>query len=245
LQRGRKNYLAGKGQGGQVMTAGYALWTLEAGGRQADETTGAVTHYLLEYQRDKSHWLSSNKRPPSSGSAFTATYVALRSLSHFGTSAQQPAIEQRRAAVSDWICDAEPKDTEDRVFQLKSLPYINADPATIQASVEKLLAMQDSSSGGWSQKADMQPDAYATGSVLVALQEAGGLDRSHPAVVAGCAYLLRTQLEDGSWHVVTRAKPIQDYYESGFPHGDDQFISIAATGWAVQALVLALPSTED
>lgn len=31
-------------------------------------------------------------------------------------------------------------------------------------------------------------------------------------------------LLDRSWHVVTRSKPIQKYFESGFPHGADQLI---------------------
>ena len=49
------------------------------------------------------------------------------------------------------------------------------------------------------------------------------------------------QKPDGSWHVKTRSQPIQKYFESGFPHGQDQFISISATCWAV----LALTETES
>jgi hypothetical protein len=41
--------------------------------------------------------------------------------------------------------------------------------------------------------------------------------------------------------VKTRSKPIQTYYESGYPHGADQFISITAAGWATTAFALALP----
>ena len=53
----------------------------------------------------------------------------------------------------------------------------------------------------------------------------------------GIAYLLRTQLEDGTWFVRSRATiPLQAYFESGFPHGTDQFISAAGTSWAVIAL---------
>ena len=44
----------------------------------------------------------------------------------------------------------------------------------------------------------------------------------------------------GTWHVVTHAKPIQTYYESGFPHAADQFISITATAWATLALAGSL-----
>ena len=55
-------------------------------------------------------------------------------------------------------------------------------------------------------------------------------------------FLLASQLEDGSWLVRSRSKPFQKYFESGFPHGKDQFISCAATGWAVTALALACPA---
>jgi hypothetical protein len=85
----------------------------------------------------------------------------------------------------------------------------------------------------------MQADAYATGQALYALQ-AGGLATSNPAYLAGVNYLLRTQLEDGTWYVHSRAIPFQPYFESGFPHGTDQFISAAATSWAAIALAYTL-----
>ena len=59
---------------------------------------------------------------------------------------------------------------------------------------------------------------------------------SDPAVRRGVEFLLRTQLQDGSWYVKSRAVPIQAYFESGFPHGADQWISAAGTAWAVRAL---------
>jgi N-acyl-D-amino-acid deacylase len=64
---------------------------------------------------------------------------------------------------------------------------------------------------------------------------------SNDAHQRGVAYLLGTQLSDGSWHVKTRAFPFQAYFESGFPHGPDQWISAAATGFATVALMQAIP----
>ena len=241
LDKGRQEYRVGKGQGGQVMTAGYAMWTLEAGRWEPDETTTAVTHYLVEYQKDKNRWSAGSKRLPSAGSVFTATYVALRALSHYGTGEQTHGIKSRREAVSKWVLETEPRDTEDGVFRLRSLPYIGADEVAVRKAVDALLASQHAN-GGWSQTNKMPPDAYATGTVLVALQEVGRLSANHPAVVSAGRYLIDSQLADGTWHVVTHANPIQDYYESGFPHGEDQFISIAATGWATLALALTLPA---
>ena len=55
------------------------------------------------------------------------------------------------------------------------------------------------------------------------------------------SYLLATQRPDGTWYVRSRSRPFQIYFESGFPHGKDQFISMAASGWATTALALTLP----
>ena len=222
------------------MTAGYALWALEVGDWKADDTTAAVTHYLVDYQKDKHRWLSSSQRLPSMGSPFTSTYVALRALSHYGTEEQASAIKARREAAAKWVLENEPHDTEDRVFRLRTLPYIDAEQLAVQKEVNALLAKQQVD-GGWTQAEGMASDAYATGTVLTALQEVGRLPSDHPAVVSGCRYLINSQLEDGTWHVVTHAKPIQTYYESGFPHAADQFISITATAWATLALAGTLP----
>jgi hypothetical protein len=46
-------------------------------------------------------------------------------------------------------------------------------------------------------------------------------------------------MEDGSWLVRTRAPSFQPYFDSDFPHGHDQFISAAATNWAVMAMLPA------
>jgi len=56
----------------------------------------------------------------------------------------------------------------------------------------------------------------------------------------GADYLRRTQLEDGSWFVRSRAFGFQPYFDAGFPHGKDQFISAAATSWAAIALAYTL-----
>jgi hypothetical protein len=79
--------------------------------------------------------------------------------------------------------------------------------------------------------------------VLFVLQETGAVTVDDPAYRRGLAFLIRTQLPDGSWFVKSRSKPFQPYYESGFPHGKDQFISITASSWAAAALAAALPAS--
>ena len=53
-----------------------------------------------------------------------------------------------------------------------------------------------------------------------------------------------TQAADGSWHVASRAVKSQPYFESGFPYGHDQWISSMGTGWASNALALALKTAK-
>jgi ankyrin repeat protein len=107
-----------------------------------------------------------------------------------------------------------------------------------------LLATQQSD-GGWSQITTRRSDAYATGEALVALNQTG-MSTQSPPYRRGVAFLVRTQGAEGSWHVQTRRKDEaakgQEYFESGFPHGRDQFISFAASAWATMALSLTRSS---
>jgi hypothetical protein len=241
LAKNRTNYLAGNGQGGQALTAGYALWTLEMGGWKSDETTEAVAEFLLTFQHDLDHWKPQTIRPPSEESLFTVSFVALRGLKMFGTTRQQERIAQRTAQVRQWALNTPARETEDRVFRLRSLQVAGAPPDEILGAAQELLKTQRAD-GGWAQLVNLESDAYATGTALVALHQAGRVATADPAYRNGLRFLLASQLDDGSWHVPTRSTPIQTYYESGYPHGEDQFISITAAGWATTALALALPA---
>lgn len=241
LSSAREAYLKGQGQGGGVDRAGYALLTLERGQAKADDTTAAVTEYLL--LKDQDGWKGNSNRPPSEASRFTTTALALRELRVFGTEAQQERITTRRAAARNWLLATTPGDTEDRAFRLMALKEAEATAGAMATAIVALRKSQRED-GGWAQLDGMESDAYATGSVLTALRTAG-VPAADPDYRRGVDYLLKTQLPDGSWYVKSRSKPFQPYYESGFPHGKDQFISIAASSWATAALVLALPTGKD
>jgi hypothetical protein len=58
----------------------------------------------------------------------------------------------------------------------------------------------------------------------------------------GVVFLLRTQFPDGSWLVRSRTFAVQPLKESGFPHGQNHWISAAGTSWATMAIALALPA---
>jgi hypothetical protein len=235
-----ESYKKGDGQGGGVTRAGYALFTLEVGGKKPDEVTDAVAEYLLRKDESRDHWKGTSNRPPSEASEFTATYVALRALTAYGKEAQKQRIAVRVEKARRWLETTKPKDTEDRAFRLLAMKAVSSPVELIRKAADDLLATRRDD-GGWSQLDGGTSDAYATGSALVALGLSGLLATDSPEYRSGLRFLIADQHEDGSWFVKSRSKPFQPYFESGFPYGKDQFISMAATSWAVTALCLACP----
>jgi hypothetical protein len=236
----RDKFKKGEGTGGQVDTAGYAVLTLELAGYQPDENTEAVAEYLVKTQAGRDHWRTTSNRPPTEASDFVATYLALRGLRVWGTADQKERAAKRVEAARGWLLKTKARDTEDRVFRLFALHEVRADAKEVAAAAWELLKTQRAD-GGWAQLDAMDTDPYATATALVALHQAGGLPTTHPAYARGVGFLVRTQRTDGSWYVRSRSKPFQPYYETGFPHGKDQFISAATSGWATTALLLANP----
>lgn len=240
LAENKERYREGKGTGGNAATASYALFTLELAGYKPDDTTAAVVGYLLGFEPAGDHWRTTSRRPPTESSDFTTTYVVMRALRTFGSETDKEKIAKRVKDARGWLVKTAAKETEDRVFRLLGLKEAGAAEKDVAAAAWELLRTQRTD-GGWSQLDDGTSDAYATGSALFALQHTGGLKTDSPAYRAGVAYLVKTQLPDGTWYVKSRSKPFQPYYESGFPHEKDQFISSAATGWAAAALAAGLP----
>ena len=240
LESALGQYRKGRGQPGGVTRAAYALWTLEAAGSPAGEVTAAVTDYLLKSDPDRDHWTESSVRPPIEASTFTTTALALRALRYYSTKSRTEAVNDRARRARGWLAASRPVDTEDRVFRLWGLKYADASPAELEAAAKDLLAAQRSD-GGWAQTDKLASDAYATGSALVALHQAGRLATNDPVYRRGLAFVLQMQKADGTWFVASRSRPFQLYFESGFPYGKNQFIAVAASGWATAALALALP----
>ncbi|MFK7778273.1 MAG: hypothetical protein QM501_09140 [Gimesia sp.] len=240
LKRGLNKYRAGKGQGGGPDTASYALWTLELAGYKPDELTTAVTGYLLERNKDQTHWIRNSTRPPSMSSDTNTNYFVIRALKMFGTEEQHPQIETRINQTRKWLLELKPDSTEDRVFQLRSFLYLDVEKSVTKAAIKELIQTQNAD-GGWSQLPTMKSDAYSTGTTLVALLRSNQVRTDHPAMIRGIQYLIDTQQPNGSWKVTSRAKPFQTYFETSYPHGKDQFISVTASSWATVALLLSLP----
>jgi hypothetical protein len=219
-----------------AVSVSYALLGLGAENYPADETTSAMAHLVSLMQLPDGSFGVLPARPPIESSQFSSTALSLRALQIYGSKAD-PRIKH----AAQWLAATTPRTMEDRAMQLLGLAWADGDAAAMKKAAKALLAEQRQD-GGWSQLPAIDTDAYATGQALVALMTAGQISTSDPAWQRAQSYLLRTQLEDGSWLVRTRSFPFQPYKESGFPHGKDQWISAAGTSWAVWALSLGQPA---
>ena len=219
----------------------YSTLAMQVAGAPATPGTDALVFYLTATQNDNGMWQrpTPNRGPIQDGD-ISRTALAVRTLSSFGPPARKEEIAKRIARAAGWLAKQSPASTEDRVMQLLGLSWAAAQSAVREHRTNELLALQRPD-GGWAQTPHLTSDAYATGQALYTLTEQG-IQSSHPAIQRGVRYLLASQRDDGTWHVKTRAMPIQPYFESGFPYAHDQWISQSGTGWA--AMGLAATSTD-
>jgi hypothetical protein len=223
---------------GQQDSISYLLVGLGADGYAPDAATDAQAIWLKRRQAADGHWPATARRPPIESYDITVTALSMRALQLFAPPTRRAEFAAAVDRARGWLMHAPAVDTEERAFRLLGLSWSGAPREVVAAAATDLLAVQRED-GGWAQMAAMGSDAYATGQALVALRESGAIAADAPAYRRGLAYLLRTQIDDGSWVVESRAVPIQAYFESGFPYGVNQWISAAATAWATTALALA------
>jgi hypothetical protein len=225
--------------GGFVGTAGYALLGFAEDKTPSNPLTDALALALASQQRPDGSWNVGDVRPPLfDTSAIHFTALALRGLDTYMPPGLRNETNTRIERGRAFLVGAEARHTQDEAFKLLGLVWSRASTTAISRQRDRLLALQRED-GGWGQRPTMKPDAYQTGQALYALH-ASGTKTSTRAYEKGVDYLLRTQLPDGTWFVPSRAFAFQPYFETGFPHGTDQFISAAATSWAAIALAYAM-----
>jgi N-acyl-D-amino-acid deacylase len=226
----------GRGVGGRAMTVGYGLWAVTLAAGTTNATTEAMVEYLLKTQREEGHWTGQMCRPPLEESYQTCTVLAVQGLRKYASTTQQCAVEEAVAKAKSWLITAPAKSQEDRVARLWGLNMLGVVPNDVTSARDATIKTQRPD-GGWAQLDEMESDAYATGQTLYVLN-ATGLDSDDENYLRGIRFLIKSQREDGNWLVESRSKPVQPYFASDDedPLGKDQFISIAATSWAVAAL---------
>jgi len=238
LESWRDRALQGIGIPGDSDTIGQILLGLAAAQYPQDPATDAMARFLKGQQRPDGRWDIFAHRPPVEASTFNSTAAALRAIQVYAPGPQRAEYDKAIRLAAAWLRNTEPRFTDDRVYRILGLRWSGAPKEALRQAGNELAATQRPD-GGWSQIPTLASDAYATGEALVALRESG-FSVNDPSYQRGVTFLLRSQCEDGSWHVSSRAMPVQPYFESDFPHGRDQFVSSAATNWAVMALLPAV-----
>ena len=231
-----------------VVDDGYRLLAADAAGVKPNLSTAVYARLIASRQQPDGHWYTTDVRPPQSYSFITSTSVCLRALQLYGHPSQAGVDKQRIARASQWLALQNPRNTEERAYQILGLHWAGAPQPILSALAAQLLSTQQKD-GGWISVAGRASDAYSTGEALVALHDSGSVPANDPNWLRGLQFLLDTQKPDGSWHVASRqVSPVQvspPYFESGYPYGHDQFISLMAGSWAIMAFSDALSPTQD
>jgi ankyrin repeat protein len=226
--------------GGATDPPTWKLMALASERYPASLLTDGIVAYIAHYQRhDGTWWFGGVARAPLEEGAMSRTAMSIRVLQVFGSPAMKADLEPRIARAVTYLANNKAATNDEAAMQILGLEWAGGNAAKVSA-LGKALAGAQHADGGWSQNANLASDAFATGEALYALQEAGALAASDAAYRKGVKFLMDTQCADGSWYVRSRAPKFQPYFQSGFPHDHDQWISSAATSWAVRALVPAV-----
>jgi ankyrin repeat protein len=224
-----------------AMNAAFFMVASHAAGLPPGIVTATFARAVAMQQNPEGDWTALYTRPPSNSSRFTFTAMGLRTLQLYGHASQKADMGARVKRAAAWLQSHAPMDTEDRSYQLIGSWWAGADRAILARMARRLVATQRED-GGWNSIEGGASNAYATGEALVALHDAGGIPTTDAAWRRGAEFLIRAQAADGTWRVPTRLPPFisPPYFESGYPYGRDQFISVAGANWSVMALTRAL-----
>ena len=239
-QNRREAVLLGETTGGGFQpNSEFTLFEMAEDHMPATLNSDAIVLGLATRQLEDGSWgIGADIRPPLTGSAISSTALAIRGLHEYALAGHREEMNARAARAVAYLRNVGPRDTQDRAFKLLGLMWGGVSGPEIVREKAALIELQRED-GGWAQMSSMTSDAYATGQALYALH-AAKLPVADAAYRKGVDYLLKTQLEDGTWFVPTRAFGFQPYFETGFPHGRSQFISTVATAWASAALTYTL-----
>jgi hypothetical protein len=222
----------------------YQLIGMHDEGYKPDLNTDTAVQYILWRQHPNGEWPAQNAdtRPPICLDFVGQTARSMRALQLYMPLAGQDQYRKSIRLAANWLAKAPTYNNEDRNWRLTGLAWAGTNKAETQKAMKELLAAQHPD-GGWSDLPTMPSTAYSTGKSLVALHIAG-MPVTDLAYQRGLNLLLKTQQEDGTWYVPTRALAFQPWSDAGFPFYHDQFVSAAGTNWAAMALALSLPENE-
>jgi ankyrin repeat protein len=226
-----------------AMDDAYRMVAANAAGVKPNLGAAVYARLLISRQNKDGDWDGFHQRPPSSYSRVTMATLGLRAVQVYHHPSQKAQADAAVALARKFLESRTARDTEERSYQLLGLRWAGADRATLRKLATALQATQRQD-GGWSSIPGRESDVYSTGQALVALHDGGSVAIIDSSWQRGIAWLLKTQAADGTWHATSRLHPpaplSPPYFDAGYPHGHDQFLSMQGASWAVMALSYAL-----
>jgi hypothetical protein len=215
-----------------------ALETPKQEAVSADEMKRIAAHLLRHQEADGSWaWSSApaqNRPPPVFESDEVATLLAYAALepAEKSESKEKPEIRESRKRAAAWLEKSKPSDTTQGAL-LRLLVKSNAGtPAKdFGKEIEQFMARQNKD-GGWSQIRESASDAFATGQALYVLRQVG-VAKEREELQRGVAFLVKTQKEDGSWPMTSRAQPGAKPFKNPVP------ITYFGSAWGTMGLIRA------
>lgn len=170
----------------------------------------------------------------------TLTTMALLALS----AANAPDMGKDGKIVRErglkWLLAAQPDDDELQATALRLVLWRRLNlPATEWEPLATRIRRGQNPDGGWGQTKQAKSDAYATGQALYALAEAG-VKPADDMVRKAQMFLARTQRQDGSWAMASRAI----LPGTGAASKNLEPITHAGSAWAVMGLAHASPARQ-
>jgi ankyrin repeat protein len=220
-------------------TLSFSLLGLAAVDYPGDAVTDAmVLNFAAEQTLDGSWCYGAIARSPISEGCIARAAIGVRLMQTYGPPGMKAEFDRRIARARNYLLEAPTKTTDDLAMRLLGLKWVAAEKEAIGSAAKSLL-QQQREDGGWAGNRYLASDAYSTAEAVYALGESGAAAAGDAGRRRGVEFLLKTQQADGSWHVKSRAVKFQPYFQSGFPHDHDQWISATATALATVALANA------
>jgi squalene cyclase len=217
----------------------FAARALPALGEGQKQGLKLIAEEIVEKQQPDglSEFFATLRRPPINESQTTdAAWIIMALERETGPDAP----ESQRAALSRaiaWLDAAKPADShQDKALKVLMGARSARPRATVQGTINVLLALQRAD-GGWIQTVpELKSDAFATGQTLHVLSLAG-YTAERPEIQRAIDFLVATQKPDGSWPMTSRSTP------DGRPCGAKLLtpITSAASAWAMLGLARLAP----
>lgn len=221
---------------GDIDTMLYMLLDARGLNLAPSTETETVARYLVARQQPQGNFtMRGISRSPIEEADIHRTALAIWLLPQYADAALREQLAPRIQLATKWI-EAQPAhNLDEAAMKLLALRWGSAPSGQIDKARKQLLTMQ-SKDGGFAGRPGLTSEPYATGLAIFALRDGGRMPATDAVITRAAAWLKAAQLPDASWYQSSRSPKFQPYFESGFPHGHDQWISASATAWAVIGL---------